>query len=384
MCKKRTEPRPPMKKGKKVALIITSVITSLVLLVLIVFSGYMLSMTHEIKAMKTVKEVYSYPLYSMDYSQIDYDLDDMINYGIYDEGRIVEYVTKNLLGFPIKVDMGELLGSGGCTSFSAVTPDGDNIFARNFDYEDTDVMVLTSRPKNGYSSVSICDLSMVGYTKESRPDSFFGKFLTIAAIYTPMDGMNEKGVGISVLELPGPPVHQDNGKPDVTTSLMIRIVLDKAANVNEAIALFNSYDMHENDYVEADYHFFLTDASGDSAVVEYVDNQISVVRDTEYNDCQLTVANHFLTPSKSGVGDFEIGQSQQRYDIITNAVNDANGIMTETRAMEVLGQAVMKNIYYADIDFMTNTQWSAVYNLDKLTLKICVGMQYDKVFEFSL
>ena len=115
-----------------------------------------------------------------------------------------------------------------------------------------------------------------------------------------------------------------------------------------------------------------------------MNDEISVIRDTKFNDYQLTVANHYLTEGMEGIGDFEVGKSQERYDIITNAVNQAKGIMDEGEAMNVLSQAVMKDIHYDDSDFPTNTQWSAVYNLNKLSLDLCIDMDYENVYSFKL
>jgi hypothetical protein len=31
-----------------------------------------------------------------------------------------------------------------------------------------------------------------------------------------------------------------------------------------------------------------------------------------------------------------------------------------------------------------NTQWSAVYNNSKMSVDICIGMKYDKVYNFEI
>ena len=79
--------------------------------------------------------------------------------------------------------------------------------------------------------------------------------------------MNEKGVSIAVLTLDSEPTYQQTGKPTITPTLAIRLVLDHAATTAEAVALLREYDMFASG--GRDYHFYITDASGDVRVVEY-------------------------------------------------------------------------------------------------------------------
>ena len=65
-------------------------------------------------------------------------------------------------------------------------------------------------------------------------------------------------------------------------------MLDKAKNVDEALALLSSYDMHSS--ANSCYHFQICDASGKSVVVEYVDDEMKVV----YPDKNYQCATNFL------------------------------------------------------------------------------------------
>ena len=57
--------------------------------------------------------------------------------------------------------------------------------------------------------------------------------------------MNEKGLSIGVLEVEKHPTFQMTKKTNLTTTAIIRAVLDKAATVEEAIAIFEKYDMRD-------------------------------------------------------------------------------------------------------------------------------------------
>ena len=83
--------------------------------------------------------------------------------------------------------------------------------------------------------------------------------VTLAAPYAPLDGMNEKGLAVGVLLIDTTPTNQNTKKVDITTTTAIRMMLDKAKNVDEALALLSSYDMHSS--ANSCYHFQICDAS---------------------------------------------------------------------------------------------------------------------------
>ena len=62
-----------------------------------------------------------------------------------------------------------------------------------------------------------------------------------------MDGMNEKGLYIADLIVGGEneeATNQERGNVNLTTTDAIRLVLDKAATVDEALELLKNHDMH--------------------------------------------------------------------------------------------------------------------------------------------
>ena len=106
--------------------------------------------------------------------------------------------------------------------------------------------------------------------------------------YLLMDGMNEKGLSMSVLKLRGDPALQDTGKNKISTTVALRLVLDRAANVDEALELLDQYDM-QSSMPDANFHFLLADASGKAVVLEYLPNGKRMVYDQNY------VTNFYLT-----------------------------------------------------------------------------------------
>ena len=79
--------------------------------------------------------------------------------------------------------------------------------------------------------------------------------------------MNGKGLAVGVLLIDAKPTNQNTKKVDITTTTAIRLMLDKAKNVDEALKLLSSYDMHSS--ANSCYHFQICDSSGKSVVVEW-------------------------------------------------------------------------------------------------------------------
>lgn len=129
---------------------------------------------------------------------------------------------------------------------------------------------------------------------------------TLAALYAPLDGMNEAGLAVSVNMIQdSATIEQDTGKPDITTTTAIRLLLDQAGDVDEALNLLKQYDLHAS--MGMMNHFAIADAAGRSVAVEYIDNEMIVI-DTP------ALTNFYLAEGeKNGIG---TQQSHERYDIL--------------------------------------------------------------------
>lgn len=349
--------------GRKIVIALVSVI----LLIVLVFYG----MFHnEISTINTIEKLDDNTLYSMEYKG-DYGFDEFLETGANNDKELVDFVTKRLLkGLPLEFNVPDL----GCSTFRAVTSDGDEIFGRNFDLTYAPAMVVKTKPDNGYASISTVNLSVLGYNETKLPDSFTKSIISLAAPYAPFDGMNEKGVSIGVLLIPTEVTNQQSDKVDITTTTAIRLVLDKAANVDEAIDLLKQYDMHSS--ANSSYHFQIADASGNSAVVEYIGDEMSIVKQ-EGNFQAAT--NFLLTP-----GDYDFGKGQDRYATLVETLTASNGVLSLSEGMDLLEAVSQPMEVKKEGGKPSGTQWSIIYNNTKKTMQIVVGRQYDVIHEFSL
>ena len=170
------------------------------------------------------------------------------------------------------------------------------------------------------------------------------------------------------------PTNQETDKLDLTTTSAMRWLLDKAATVEEAIGMLENMDMHAS--ANASYHFQMADAQGDSAVIEYVDNQLRVIRK---EDGEFQMLTNFLISEDV----YGFGKGQDRYAILADTLQENNGILSEKNAMSLL-EAVSQNKVNEETGTLTATQWSVVYNNTQKTAKIVAGGQFGHVIEVSL
>lgn len=83
-------------------------------------------------------------------------------------------------------------------------------------------LLIHTAPDDGCESVSMVNLEHMGYGSENYPDEFIARMALLFAPYCPVDGMNEKGVAIGVLQLDHKTTSRNNGKVDIITTTAIR------------------------------------------------------------------------------------------------------------------------------------------------------------------
>ena len=255
-----------MKTQSKKRKIIRTVLLVILLLLIVAAGGFISvyeSRFQTISSIQKVTDYDEYNLYRMDV-KYDYDLDRLIEYGITDNQSFVDAIVKEALPIlPVHIKAPDF----GCSAFTLQEADGNVLMGRNYDFKrDTSAMLVYCEPKDGYKSVAFAALDNIS---ANIPDASMKKKLaTLTAPFICLDGMNEKGVSIAVLTLDSEPVHQNTGRPVIGTTLVIRLILDRAATTEEAVELLNQYDMFATS--GRDYHFYITDASGDGRVVETV------------------------------------------------------------------------------------------------------------------
>jgi len=322
---------------------------------------------NEINALISIGEKGS-NFYVMTYRN-NYFFDEFLKRGASNDEELMLFLTEKVLhGVPVSLVLPEY----GCTSFTAATTAGERLFARNYDWDDSPVMVLKTKPKNGYASLSVVDLSNLSLGMGEMSGKLTDRFVCLAAPYVPLDGMNEMGVAVSVNMLNGEPTVQNNGRTPITTTTLVRLVLDKAASVDEAIELVSQYELHDS--AGSRFHFQVADKDGNSAVLEYENGELIVVRGSmDYQVMTNFILNDTGEPDTFG---------RDRYDTAKSRLLDCGGVLSAEDAMALLAEVKMD--WTNSDDTTGGSVWSAVYHLLEGTMDLVVFRDYETIYTYSL
>ncbi|MBQ9082114.1 MAG: linear amide C-N hydrolase [Clostridia bacterium] len=333
-------------------------------------------------------------------------LDEFVEQGgVRSDSELIDFITGKLTRGLLKMDMSA--PDIGCASFTAKTPDGDVLFGRNYDFAKTNTCIIFTEASEGrHATISTADLQFVGVDTETGITSLMDKVLSLAAVYAPLDGINDAGVSCGIyMTYQGDKTvatNQNTDKPDFTSTTLLRLILDYADNVEEAVQIASTYDLHDS--ANTSYHYMVADASGKSAILEWVagtdatdndgsarklvvhynDND-SYVGEAEGNSASQWVTNFVVNPGYYDGCDPSAKKGYDRYLKLQQELTDRNGVVAdEDAAMEILGMIGRRT--WNNDDGNGCTVHSAVFNLTKKTMLWVSNENFDDptaVFEFG-
>lgn len=257
------------------------------------------------------------------------------------------------------------IGAGGfyaCTCFAVLGSDTTRLLGRNFDWYDHVPLLLYTDPPDGYASVSMVDLSYFGYHSGYLPDDPENRLGLMGTPLLPFDGLNEAGLAVGMMAVPYAESPQVPGRPTVDEIEIIRVALDGAGDVEEAIELFGRYNIVMTD---PPIHYMLADSGGNSAIIEFVGYEMIVMRNTE----PWQVSTNFVITGSNAPGTTDCW----RYNTAYGALSAAGGHLSPGSAMQLLEEVSQPH-----------TLWSLVYGLDSGEIRVAVGSQFQTVEVFGL
>lgn len=284
--------------------------------------------------------------------------------GASSDAEVLSFLQKNFLSGAD--GLGLQIAGGGCSTISVPAADGTGYyFGRNFDWDRCDALVLLSCPVEGYRSISTVNTDFI---RQVSPIPVPDNVLKTAALYAPLDGMNETGLCVSVNMIQdSATIDQDTDRPDLTTTTAVRLLLNQAATVEEAVSLLEYYDLHASfGYM---VHFAIADAAGHAVAVEYIGNEMSVVETP-------VLTNFYLSPGeKQGIGTAE---SHTRFERLQTQLQETPG-MDEDGVRDALA-AVCKGTF----GHGETTQWSAVLDQAHGTAAYYHREHYETAYTFRI
>jgi choloylglycine hydrolase len=189
----------------------------------------------------------------------------------------------------------------GCTRVVYLGSNGDVITGRSMDWSDDILTNLWIFPRGMHRNGEAGTHSIEWTSK-------YGSVIASGYDISTTDGMNEKGLVANALwlvESAYPPV--ENGKPGLAISMWAQYVLDNFATVDEAVAALEKEpfvvvtDKVPGQDRLATLHFSISDQTGDSAIVEYLngkqvihhDGQFQVMTNSPTFDQQLALDQYW-------------------------------------------------------------------------------------------
>ena len=385
-----------MKKGLKIAgITVACVLLLAVVAVGIIWGNELLTLTSIKEIAPSNEEHRDGFVYEITVSG-DYYFDQFLaEGGASSDQELISFITNSIGKGLIPLNIEE--SSISCSSFTAVTEEGDRVFGRNYDFDKTNTAIVYTKPGNGrHASVSTVDLQFLGIDPDTGVTGLADKFLCLAAPYAPLDGVNDAGVSCGIyMTYQGAetvPTDQQTDKPDITSTTMLRLILDYASTVDEAIELVEQYDLHDS--AGTSYHYMVADAQGNSAILEWVagtdqtDNdgtarQLNVIRNAPEQNYQC-ITNFILTPGYYEEGDDLRGKD--RYDLLTSTLEEMNGTVADDQAaMDVLSLVGRRTWVVEGDHTQGTTVHSVVYNLtDKTALWVGNEHYGEEAYTFQL
>jgi Linear amide C-N hydrolases, choloylglycine hydrolase family len=252
-----------------------------------------------------------------------------------------------------------------CTVFVAVGDPARPVVGRNFDWDPNPALLLVARPRDGFDSISLVDISYLGFDAAhlDRLDDPAQRRALLKAPALPFDGMNEYGLTIGMAAVDEGAAVRRPGAPTVGSLAVIRLALDKTRTVDEAVALLSSYEIDFSG--GPPLHYLIADATGASAVVEFVAGRVEVVRGT--GRWQLMTNFHLSTASAL------TRQADWRWRTGSARLDQAGGRLDPAGALSLLHEVRQGH-----------TQWSVAYDVRAGTAAIVTSQKYDRVHHASL
>ena len=277
-------------------------------------------------------------------------------------------------------------------------------------------MIVRTNPKDGrYASISSVDLQFLGIENGAKIDSLTDKFISLAATYAPLDGINEAGVACGIymsyqgIEDEVVATDQTTEKPDLTSTTMLRLILDYAGSVEEAVELVKQYDLHDS--AGTSFHYMVADSTGKSAILEWVNatdatdtdgtkrelkvyynDSDSVLGENEGSNNFQYITNFIVTPGYyTNEGDMK---GLDRYDEIESMINpdgsNTEGVISKDYALDILERVGRRkwDSLSGESDANGITVWSSLYDLTNKRVIWVSNEQFDNeeaifYFDFS-
>jgi hypothetical protein len=264
----------------------------------------------------------------------------------------------------------ELAQEFGCSSLYIKNNKGGYYFGRDYDMTPTtNLLVLANYPDHGYSSISSSDVNGVAQLFKTNNKNELEQLVKLFAIIYPVDGINEKGLSItlnSVLDGTLWKTFQNEpNKKTISHTTAVRLILDKAATVNEAIELLKSLNY---DGSIQNVHYQISDTTGKSVAIEYYNDKMYITETP-------VLTNYYVSE--------DIPEGHNSEYPIDKRFND---LMKFYKAKPIMNYTEIKeSMIAAKQDSQeAKTEWTVIYDTLNLEANYYRKLDYQHVYRIKL
>jgi glyoxylase-like metal-dependent hydrolase (beta-lactamase superfamily II) len=176
------------------------------------------------------------------------------------------------------------------------------------------------------------------------------------------DGLNEHGLAVAVAGVGQVTLKPRPGKEKVFDPYLIRLVLDRTGTVEEAVTIAQKYIPFALDENSLNAHFYVSDASGRSAILEYSGEEWRVIPGEK--PWQV-----LTNKPVAGVADAMLRQKCWRFKSISETLEKRAGELDWRTGLRILRDVTQKG-----------TTWSVVYSPTTLDLHFSVYQTWDVIY----
>jgi Acyl-coenzyme A:6-aminopenicillanic acid acyl-transferase len=267
-----------------------------------------------------------------------------------------------------------------CSSFAVLNPQGHALLGYNNDGESRPILLLFTYPSDGYASISI---SAIGdgfpwFTKSFTPfNSARARSLLLYAPYSTQTGMNEMGLAVSTMTDPEGSWSMEPDKDTLGAAEARRFILDHAGDVEEAISLLSQYNVSYKGTSVS--HLLLADRSGHSALLEWVDGEMKVIRNQQ--PWQVSTNFRVYGADETINTDISLGRKYWRYVTAWETLRKAGGFLSLEQSLDLLSTISVDSNRDGTRIF---THYSVVYDLVTGSMNIVTDRNYQQVYHYQL
>lgn len=246
-----------------------------------------------------------------------------------------------------------------CSLFSANGDPGNQLFGRNFDNPQNDVLLTRYTPPDAYSSLAFTRMSDLGFNYGTNYNqlTYEEKISFLYAAYFVPDGINEHGLSAGLATVEPVTCIIDPTKDTIFITRLIREILDHATTVAEAVDIANSYNVFDNGVNTIMHHVLVGTPNETSVVLEYKNGQFQAIYPD--NDWQvLTNIPVYNIPHEQLMNDC------WRYSMLYTIMEENLGIVSWQMGMDALDQVHL------------SCPWSAVYDMTNRAIYLVVHNNY--------